>query len=97
MAHEVLSEPHQVAEEGVDRGREADTLIGLVSECCLFKTGCRKPCSGPSAGRDRWTYRWKFWRNYRRSLRELPGTACLGRVQRSARNQSIKGEQATLA
>jgi hypothetical protein len=37
MAREVLSEPPEVVEEGVDKKREADTVIGLVSECCLIK------------------------------------------------------------
>jgi hypothetical protein len=38
MARVVLSEPPpEVVEEGVDKGRDADTVVGLVSECCLFK------------------------------------------------------------
>jgi hypothetical protein len=57
MAREVLSEPPEVVEEGVDKKREADTVIGLVSECCLFKMAvvsrARRVCcetGGPTGG-----------------------------------------------
>jgi hypothetical protein len=34
-SREDLSEPPEVIEEGMDRGREADMVVGLVLECCL--------------------------------------------------------------
>jgi hypothetical protein len=30
-----LSQPPEVVEEGIDSGRETDTFVRLVSECCL--------------------------------------------------------------
>jgi hypothetical protein len=54
MAREVLSEPPEVVEEGVDKGREVDTVVGLVSECCLAAVSrARSVCcetGGPTGG-----------------------------------------------